>query len=130
MNTTTITGNLVRDPELKFTNSGQAVANFSIADNRRWQDRTTQQWQESTTYVDVAAWGDLGHNTAESLSKGDRVTVTGRIEQRTWETPEGEKRSKLEITAQDVSASVRFATVAITKAERAQGGEDDGEVES
>lgn len=118
MNTTTITGNLVRDPELRFTTAGQAVANFSIADNRRWQDRTTSQWQESTTYLDIVAWGRLGEHTSSSLTKGDRVTVTGRLEKRSWETPEGDKRTKIEINATDVAASLQWATAQVTKAER------------
>lgn len=118
MNTTTITGNLVRDPELRYTTTGQAVANFSVADNRRWADRTTSAWHESTTYLDIVAWGQLGEHTAQSLTKGDRVTVTGRLEQRTWETPEGDKRTKVEINATDVAASLRWATATVTKAER------------
>ena len=118
MATTTITGNIVRDPELRFTPAGQAVTNFSIAENRRYQDRTSQEWQESTSYFDIVVWGDLGENVAQSLNQGDRATITGRIEQHSWETPEGDKRSKLEVTATDVSASLRFATVTIAKAER------------
>ena len=117
-NTTTITGNLVRDPDLRFTGSGQPVANFSVADNRRWQDRTTNQWHESTTYLDIVAWGQLGEHAARSLTKGDQVTVTGRLEQRSWETPEGDKRTKVEINATDVAASLRWATAAVTKVER------------
>ncbi len=119
MNTTTITGNIVKDPELRTTSSGQPVANFSIADNRRWQDRNTNESQEATTYVDIVAWGPLGEHTAKSLHKGDRVTVTGRLEQRSWETPEGDKRSKLEVTATDVAASLRWATAHLDKVERA-----------
>lgn len=127
MNTTTIIGNLVRDPEVRFTGSGQAVANFSVADNRRWQDRASQEWQESTTYVDVVAWGPLGEHIAQSLHRGDRVTVTGRLDQRSWQTDQGDKRSKLEITASDVAASLRFATLVVTKAERADQGEEPDE---
>jgi len=115
-NTATITGNLVRDPELRYTSSGQPVANFAVADNRRWQDRTSGEWQETTSYLDVVAWGPLGEHTAASIRKGDRVTVTGRIDQRNWENPDGERHSKLELVASDVAASVRFATLAITKA--------------
>ena len=119
MNTTTITGHLVQDPELRFTATGAPVTSFSVADNRRWQDSTTAEWQETTSYFDVVAWAELAENVATSLKRGSRVTVTGRLEQRNWETSEGDKRSKVEIHALDVSASLRYATVEITKANRA-----------
>ena len=117
MNTTVITGNLVRDPELRSTASGSSVANFSVADNRRWADPATGERREATTFVDVVAWGDLGRHVAESLRQGDRVTVSGRLEQRSWQTDQGERRSKLELTAADVAASLRWAAVGILKAE-------------
>ena len=79
MNSTIISGNLVRDPELRSTGSGQPAANFSVADNRRWRDQGGQEWQETTTYVDVVAWGTLGEHVARSPHEGDRVTVTGRL---------------------------------------------------
>ncbi len=101
-NTTTITGNLTREPEIRYTREGQATAQLGVAVNRRWQDRTTQEWQESTSFFDVICWRDLAENVALSLSKGMRVVVTGRLEQRTWETEEGEHRSKVEITADEV----------------------------
>jgi single-strand DNA-binding protein len=118
MNTTTITGHLVQDPELRFTATGTPITNFSVADNRRRQDRTTAEWQETTSYFDVVAWSDLAQNVAESLKRGSRVTVTGRLEQRNWETTQGDQRSKVEIHALDVSASLRYATVEITKTNR------------
>ena len=117
MNSTVITGNLVRDPELRSTASGTAVANFSVADNRRWADPATGERREATTFVDVVAWGDLGRHVVESLRQGDRVTVSGRLEQRSWQTDQGERRSKLELTAADVAASLRWAAVGILKAE-------------
>ena len=117
MNSTVVTGNIVRDPELRSTASGNAVASFSVADNRRWADATGER-REATSYLDVVAWGDLGRHVAESLRQGDRVTVTGRLEQRSWETAEGERRSKLELNATDVAASLRFATLAVCKPER------------
>jgi single-strand DNA-binding protein len=126
MNFTTITGKLVRNPFLKFTSSGQPIADFSIATRRRWRDSATQEWQESTTYVEVTAWGDLARNAAESLREGHRITVNGRLEQRGWETQGGEKRSQLEIAAHDIAASMRFATMVITKAEQQ---DDQGEDE-
>ncbi len=117
-NTVTITGNATRDPELRFTPSGQAVTSFGVAVNRRWQNRQTQEWEEATSFIDVTCWAQLAENVAESVGRGARVTVHGRLEQRSWETPDGDKRSKVEIVADDVAASLRWATVQITKNER------------
>ena len=117
MNSTVVTGNIVRDPELRSTASGNAVASFSVADNRRFTDAAGER-REATSYLDVVAWGDLGLHVAESLRQGDRVTVTGRLEQRNWENGQGERRSKVELNATDVAASLRFATLAVCKPER------------
>ena len=126
-NTVTITGNATRDPELRFTPSGQAVTSFGVAVNRRWQNRQTQEWEEATSFIDVTCWAQLAENVAESVGRGARVTVHGRLEQRSWETPDGDKRSKVEIVADDVAASLRWATVQITKNERStQGGAGSG----
>jgi single-strand DNA-binding protein len=126
MNSTVVTGNIVRDPELRSTASGNAVASFSVADNRRWADATGER-REATSYLDVVAWGDLGRHVAESLRQGDRVTVTGRLEQRSWENGQGERRSKVELNATDVAASLRFATLAVCKPEHgAELSEDQG----
>src|SRR6202163_1501097 len=107
---TTMSGNLTRDPELRYTREGQPTASFGIAVNRRWQPRGSDEWEESTSFFDVVCWRDLAENVALSLTKGMRVVVTGRLEHRTWETEEGEHRSKVEITADEVGASLRFAT--------------------
>ena len=88
-NTTTITGNLTREPEIRYTREGQATTQLGVAVSRRWQDRTTQEWQEATSFFDVVCWRDLAENVALSLTKGMRVVVTGRIEQRSWETDDG-----------------------------------------
>lgn len=117
-NTTTVIGNLARDPELRFTPSGQAVATFGIAVNRRWQNRQTQAWEEATSFLDVVCWAQLAENVSESLTKGARVIVTGRLDQRTWETAEGDKRSKIEIVADDVGPALKWATCAVTRNER------------
>jgi single-strand DNA-binding protein len=117
-NTTTITGNLTREPEIRYTREGQATAQLGVAVNRRWQDRTTQEWQESTSFFDVICWRDLAENVALTCTKGMRVVVTGRLEQRTWETEDGEHRSKVEITADEVGPSLRFATADVQKVER------------
>jgi len=117
-NTTTITGNLTREPEIRYTKEGAATAQLGVAVNRRWQDRTTQEWQESTSFFDVVCWRDLAENVALSLSKGMRVVVTGRLEQRSWETEDGDHRSKVEITADEIGPSLRFATCDVQRTER------------
>jgi single-strand DNA-binding protein len=117
-NHVSITGNLTRDPELRFTPSGQATTTFGVAVNRRWQNRQTQDWEEATSFFDVVCWGQLAENAAQSLTRGSRIMVTGRLDQRSWENQEGERRSKIEITADEVAPSLRWATVAITKNER------------
>lgn len=117
-NHVSIVGNITRDPELRFTPSGQATATFGVAVNRRWQNRQSQEWEEATSFFDVVCWGQLAENAAQSLSKGTRVLVSGRLDQRSWETAEREKRSKIEITADEVAPSLRWATVSITKNER------------
>jgi len=124
-NTVTIVGNATREPELRFTASGQAVASFGVAVNRRWQNRNNE-WEESTSFFDVTCWAQLAENVAESIPKGGRVVVTGRLDQRSWETQEGDKRSKVEIVADDVAPSLRWATAQVTKNERREGGEGGG----
>ena len=83
----TLVGNITRDPELRFTNTGQATASFGLAVNRRWQNRQTQEWEEATSFFDVVCWREMAENAAETLTRGSRVIVTGRLEQRSWETP-------------------------------------------
>jgi single-strand DNA-binding protein len=117
-NTVTVTGNLTRDPELRFTPSGQATASFGVAVNRSWQNRQTQEWNEVTSYFDVVCWAQLAENAAQSLTRGTRVIVTGRLDQRSWENQDGERRSKIEIVADEVAPSLRWATATITKNER------------
>jgi len=117
-NSITVTGNVTRDPELRFTPSGQAVASFGLAVNRSWQNRQTQEWEEATSFFNVICWGELGDNASESLSKGSRVIVTGRLDQRSWETPEGDKRSVVEIVADEIGPSLRYATAQVTRTER------------
>ena len=104
-NNVTVVGNVTRDPELRFTATGQAKANFGIAVNRRWQNRQTQEWEEATSFFNVVCWGDMGENVGESIQKGARILVTGRLEQRSWETDNGEKRSIVEISCS--SSTVR-----------------------
>jgi single-strand DNA-binding protein len=117
-NTTTITGNLTREPEIRYTREGQANTMLGVAVNRRWQDRETKEWEEATSFFDVICWRDLAENAALSLTKGMRVVVTGRLEQRSWENDEGERRSKVEIVAEEVGPSLRFATADVHRVDR------------
>jgi single-strand DNA-binding protein len=122
-NNVVLVGNITRDPELRFTPSGQPTATFGLAVNRRWQNRQTQEWEEATSFFDVVCWREQAENAAESLARGSRVIVTGRLEQRSWETPDGDKRSKVEVVADEIGPSLRWATAAITKNERRGPGE-------
>jgi single-strand DNA-binding protein len=124
MNETTITmaGNLVADPELRYTPSAAAVVNFRIASTERFKGEGG--WQDGDTlFMTVTAWRGLAENVAESTSKGTRVIVTGRLKQRTYETREGEKRTAYELDATDVGISLQRSTARPVKAERQGGGE-------
>ena len=127
-NSVTIIGNVTRDPELRFTASGQATATFGMAVNRRWMNRQTNEWQEAVSFLNVVCWRELAENAAETLHKGTRVIVTGRLEQRSWETQDGEKKSIVEIVADEVGPSLRWASASVTRNERrgADGGDGDG----
>ncbi|MFD7402993.1 single-stranded DNA-binding protein [Streptomyces sp. NPDC059866] len=110
----TIIGNLTADPELKFTDSGQALAKFTVASTPRTFDREANQWKDGTsTFFRCAAWRALAEHVAESLGKGSRVVLSGRIRQHDWKTPEGENRSMLAVEVDDIGASLRFTTVSI-----------------
>src|SRR5271165_2586224 len=117
--TTTIVGNLTRDPEIRYTRDGQATTTLGVAVNRRWQNRETNEWEESTSFFDVVTWRDLAENVALSLTKGMRVVVTGRLEQRSWETEDGERRFKVEVVADEVGPGLRFATADVHRVQRA-----------
>lgn len=120
-NMTALSGNLTRDPEIRYTRDGQANATFGLAVNRRWQSRGSEEWEEATSFFDVVCWRDLAENVALSLVKGSRVVVMGRLDQHVWETELGERRSRVEITADDVGPSLRFATAEVTRSERRNG---------
>ena len=123
-NSITISGNITREPELRYTPSGVSKVSFGVAVNRSWRNQQTQEWEEQTSFFNVVAWRQLADNASATLTKGSRVVVTGRLEQRSWETEQGEKRSIVEITADDIAASLRFATAEIHKVERS--GPSDG----
>lgn len=114
--TVTITGNLTRDPELRFTTGGRALASFGVAVSRRYQ--VNNEWQEQTSFFNVTAWGTLAENCSASLAKGARVIVTGRLEQRSYETKEGEKRSAVDIIADEIGPSLRWARAEVERITR------------
>ena len=117
--TVTLIGNLTRDPELRYTTGGRGVASFGLACNRRYQQNG--EWQEQVSFFNVVAWGSLGENVAASLTKGTRVIVTGRLEQRSWETQDGEKRSVVEVVADEVGPGLRWAQAQVERNERTGG---------
>ena len=121
--TVTIVGNLTRDPELRFTAGGKGVASFGVAVGRRYQQNG--EWQEKTSFFNVTAWDTLGENCAASLTKGTRIIVTGRLEQREYETKEGEKRSVVEIVADEIGPSMRWARAEVERISR-DGGSGSG----
>ena len=118
-NTITLVGNLTRDPELRFTTGGRGVASFGIAVGRRYQ--VNGEWQEQTSYFNITAWGQLGENAAATLAKGSRVIVTGRLEQREYTTRDGDKRTAIEVVADELGPSLRWATAQVER-QSGQGG--------
>jgi single-strand DNA-binding protein len=117
-NHVTLVGNATREPELRFTQSGAAVCNFGIANNRSWKDKDGE-WQEETSFFDIVCWQDLAENVASSVKTGSRVIVEGRMDQRSWDDKDtGDKRYKIECVADDVGVSLRWAEVDIHKNER------------
>lgn len=126
-NNVTLVGNLTREPELKYTPSGAAVAKFGLAVNRFYTNRNGEK-VEQTDFFNVNAWRQLAENIAESLTTGARVIVSGRIQSRSWETDDGQKRTVVEIEADEVGPSLRWATAALTRTTR--GGPGDWQTES
>ena len=125
-NSITISGNMTRDPEMRYTPSGVSKVSFGVAVNRSWRNQQTQEWDEQTSFFNVVAWRQLAENVGASLAKGSRVVVSGRLEQRSWETEQGEKRSVVEIVADDVAPSLLFATAEVHRIERSGPGEGGG----
>ena len=119
----TVVGNLVDDPELRFTPSGAAVANFRIASTPRTLDKQTNEWKDGDAlFLSCSVWRQAAENVAESLQKGMRVVVQGRLKQRQYETREGEKRTVVELEVDEVGPALAFATAKVTRASRSGGG--------
>ena len=119
----TVVGNLVDDPELRFTPSGAAVANFRIASTPRTFDKQTNEWKDGDSlFLSCSIWRQAAENVAESLQKGMRVVVTGRLKSRQYETREGEKRTVFEIDVDEVGPSLKYATAQVTRTQRSGGG--------
>jgi single-strand DNA-binding protein len=114
--TLTVVGNLAADPELRFTPSGAAVVNFTVASTPRTYDRQSGEWRDGEAlFLRCAAWRELAENVAESLTRGSRVILSGRLKQRSFETREGEKRSVVEVDVDEIGPSLRYATAKVTK---------------
>jgi single-strand DNA-binding protein len=130
-NTVVLVGNLTDDPELRFTPQGVAVANFRIAVNHRFKDQSGN-WQDGeASYFRINCWRQMAENAAESLTRGSRVVVTGRLKMRQWETQEGEKRTAVEVEADEIGPSLKWATAKIEKTSRGgSGGGGGGDWES
>jgi single-strand DNA-binding protein len=119
----TIAGNLVDDPELRYTQTGQAVAKFRIASTPRFRDNASGEWKDGDSlFLSCSVWRQAAENAAESLQRGMRVIVQGRLRQRSYETKEGEKRTVYEVEVDDVGPSLRNASAKVTKSSRSSGG--------
>ena len=120
--TITMIGNLVDDPELRFTPSGAAVAKFRVASTPRYLDKATNEWKDGESlFLQCQIWRQAAENVAESLTKGMRVILSGRLKQRSYETKEGEKRTVFEVEVDEVGPSLRNATAKVTRTQRAGG---------
>jgi len=119
----TVIGNITDDPELRFTPSGAAVANFTVASTPRTLNKQTNEWEDGEAlFLRCSIWRQAAENVAESLQKGARVIVQGRLKARTWETREGEKRTSFELDVEEIGPSLRWATAKVTRASRSGGG--------
>lgn len=119
----TVIGNLTADPELRFTPSGAAVANFTVASTPRQFDRQSNEWKDGETlFMRCSVWRDAAENVAESLTRGSRVLVTGRLKSRSYDTKEGEKRTVVELDVDEVGPSLKYATAKVNKTQRGGGG--------
>ncbi|ADJ44816.1 single-strand DNA-binding protein [Amycolatopsis mediterranei S699] len=122
--TVTVVGNLTSDPDLRFTPAGSAVANFTVASTPRVFDRESGAWRDGDAlFLRCSLWREYAENVAESLVRGARVVVHGRLRQRSYDTKEGEKRTVVELEVEEIGPSLRYATAKVTKVSRATGGE-------
>ncbi|MEV4457343.1 single-stranded DNA-binding protein [Microbispora sp. NPDC049633] len=125
--TITIIGNLTNDPDLRYTNTGTAVAGFTIATSSRTYNKQLEQWEDGEAlFMRCSAWRDLAEHVCESLTRGTRVIATGRLRMRTYETNDGERRTVIEMTVDEIGPSLRFATAKVTKTARTRGGSAGG----
>jgi len=121
--TITVIGNLTDDPELRFTPSGAAVAKFRVASTPRFMDKQSNEWKDGEPlFLSCTVWRQAAENVAESLQRGARVIVSGRLKQRTYETREGEKRTVIELEVDEIGPSLRYATAKVQKMSRSSGG--------
>lgn len=119
----TVVGNLTSDPELRYTQNGLAVANFTIASTPRNFDRASNEWKDGEAlFLRASVWRDFAEHVAGSLTKGSRVMATGRLKQRSYETKEGEKRTSIELEVDEIGPSLRYATAQVTRASGGGGG--------
>jgi single-strand DNA-binding protein len=120
----TVVGNLTNDPELRFTPSGSAVANFTVASTPRTFDRQSNEWKDGETlFLRASVWREAAENVAETLTKGTRVIVQGRLKSRSYETKEGEKRTVMELEVDEIGPSLRYASAKVTHTQRSGGGQ-------
>jgi single-strand DNA-binding protein len=125
--TITLVGNLTDDPDLRFTPSGAAVANFTVASTPRFFDKQTNEWKDSEAlFLRCSIWRQAAENVAETLQRGARVIVTGRLKQRSYETREGEKRTTFEVEVEEIGPSLKYATAKVTKTSRSGGSSGGG----
>lgn len=119
----TVVGNLTSDPELRYTQNGLAVANFTIASTPRTLDRASNEWKDGEAlFLRASVWREFAEHVAGSLTKGSRVIATGRLKQRSYETKEGEKRTSIELEVDEIGPSLRYATASVTRAQPSAGG--------
>jgi len=124
--TLTIIGNLTKDPEVRFANSGTAMVSFSVAVNKSRKDKTTGDWIKETSYFDCVLWGEQAENFANSFARGNRVIASGQLQQRKYEGQDGTEKTKLELIVDEIGATIKYATLAITKTERPDGASANG----
>jgi len=123
----TVVGNLTADPELRYTQSGLAVANFTIASTPRSFDRASNEWKDGEAlFLRASVWREFAEHVAGSLTKGSRVIASGRLKQRSYETKEGERRTSIELEVDEIGPSLRYATASITRAQSSRGGSPSG----